>query len=200
MAVAALIAPPPAGRIGPNAILRVAQALQRRGRAAEVFRAAGLVHHLEAPPDAMVDEDDARRLHAALHLALGAHEAEAVLREAGEATAAYLLAHRIPKPVQWLLWALPAPLAARVLLTAITRHAWTFAGSGEFEARPGRPVVLTLRHNPLCRGLHREAPACAYYAATFERLFRVLVHRTSTVTETRCEARGDRACRFEIRW
>lgn len=189
-----------AGRIGPNAILRVAEALQRRGRAEEVFRSAGLAHHLAVPPSAMVDEEDARRLHAALRSTLGPHEAAQVAREAGEATAAYLLAHRIPKPVQVLLRLLPAPLAARVLLAAITRHAWTFAGSGEFEARPGRPVVLTIRRNPLCRGLASDTPACDYYAATFERLFRVLVQRDSVVTETRCEARGDRACRFEIRW
>lgn len=194
------MAGPASGRIGPNAILRVAEALQRRGRADEVFRAAGLVHHLDAPPATMVDEDDARRLHAALLITLGVREAGQVAREAGEATAAYLLAHRIPKPVQWLLHLLPAPLAARVLLAAITRHAWTFAGSGEFEAQPGRPVVLTIRHNPPCRGLRSDTPACAYYAATFERLFRVLVQRASVVTETRCEARGDRACRFEIRW
>ncbi len=189
-----------AGRIGPNAILRVAEALQRRGCADEVFGAAGLAHHLARPPDAMVDEDDARRLHAALRSTLGPREAEQVAREAGEATAAYLLAHRIPKPVQALLRRLPAPLAARVLLAAITRHAWTFAGSGSFEARPGRPAVLTIRHNPLCRGLASDTPACAYYAATFERLFRVLVQRGSVVTETRCEARGDASCRFEIRW
>ena len=189
-----------AGRIDPNAILRVAEALQRRGRAEEVFRRAGLAHHLAVPPSTLVDEEDARRLHAALRSTLGPHEAAQVAREAGEATAAYLLAHRIPKPVQVLLRLLPAPLATRVLMAAITRHAWTFTGSGEFEARPGRPVVLTIRRNPLCRGLASDTPACDYYAATFERLFRVLVQRDSVVTETRCEARGDRLCCFEIRW
>jgi divinyl protochlorophyllide a 8-vinyl-reductase len=123
-----------------------------------------------------------------------------VSHAAGVATADYLLAHRIPKPVQLLLKLLPAPLACRLLLAAISRHAWTFAGSGRFDARPGRPTLLTIRDNALCRGQHSDHPVCDYYAATFEQLFRVLVHRQARVTELSCEARGDDACSFEIRW
>ncbi len=192
-----------AGRIGPNAIIRVAEALERRvGRrlTAELFALAGIAAHLERPPTAMVDEADARRLHGLLRSELGEQLGTAVAREAGVATADYLLAHRIPKPVQALLRALPAPLACRVLLAAISRHAWTFAGSGRFEARAGRPALLTIRANPLCRGQRSDHPVCDYYAATFERLFRVLVHRDTRVTELTCEARGDDACRFELRW
>ena len=93
--------------------------------------------------------------------------------------------------------------AARVLVAAIQRHAWTFAGSGRVSAvlpRRARPLVLEIRHNPLCRGLRAGVPACDYYAATFERLFQVLVHGDSQVRETACEACGDDACRFELRW
>ena len=50
-------------------------------------------------------------------------------------------------------------------LSAIGRHAWTFAGSGRFSAQPGYPVVLTITQNPLCEGLHSKEAACAYYAA-----------------------------------
>ncbi len=192
-----------AARIGPNAITRVAQALtHQRGAAvtAQLFGLAGLGAYLEQPPQQMVDEDEARRLHGLLRSLLGDEAAGRVAREAGAATADYLLAHRIPQAVQRLLRALPAPLAARVLLRAITRHAWTFAGSGRFEAVAGRPVRLTIRDNPLCRGLHSVAPACDYYAATFERLSRVLVHRHARVAEVSCEARGDDACRFDVRW
>ena len=49
-------------------------------------------------------------------------------------------------------------------------------------------------------GPESEAPACDFYAATFERLFRVLVHPAARVTETACEACGDDACQFEIEW
>lgn len=192
-----------AARIGPNAITRLAQALTHQcGEAAtaRLFGLAGLGDYLAQPPQQMVDEDEARRLHALLRRQLGAEAAARVAREAGTATADYLLAHRIPRAVQGVLRMLPAPLAARLLLQAIARHAWTFAGSGRFEAAAGRPVRLTLRDNPLCRGLHTEVPACDYYAATFERLFQVLVQRQARVTEVSCEARGDDACRFELRW
>jgi divinyl protochlorophyllide a 8-vinyl-reductase len=204
---AALPTMPAPGRIGPNAITRVAEVLPVRvGRTvtAQVFEAAGLARYLREPPQAMVDETEVRRLHGVLREALGDAEARAVALAAGTRTADYLLTHRIPRPVQRLLRVLPAPLAARVLLAAISRHAWTFAGSGHFSARcvwrQGPPVVLTIRGNPLCKDLATAAPACDYYAATFERLFRVLVQPRSQVLEVACEACGDPECRFEIDW
>ena len=204
MAPAAI--PPGAGLIGPNAITRIAQVLPAwRGTAfaEDVFQRAGLLQHWRRPPEQMVREDEVRALHAALRALLPAEEAAAVSRAAGRATADYLLAHRIPLPVQRVLKRLPAGLAARVLVAAISRHAWTFAGSGRFSATPARgrrPLVLEIRNNPLCRDLHAAVPACDYYAATFERLFQVLVHRDTQVLETACEACGDDACRFELRW
>lgn len=192
-----------AGRIGPNAIIRVAEVLPARLGAAgtqALFEAAGLAAYLRTPPQDMVDETEVARLHAVLRQQLGSTVAGQVAWQAGRRTADYLLAHRIPKPVQALLKVLPAPLAARVLLGAITRNAWTFAGSGEFSARAGRPCVLTIRDNPLCRGLVSEQPACDFYSATFERLFQVLVHPRAQAVETACEARGDAVCRFELRW
>jgi divinyl protochlorophyllide a 8-vinyl-reductase len=70
---------------------------------------------------------------------LGPAMAAEVARDAGLRTADYLLANRIPKPVQVLLKHLPAPLAARVLLSAIRRHAWTFRRQRQLHAR-GRPA------------------------------------------------------------
>jgi divinyl protochlorophyllide a 8-vinyl-reductase len=200
---AAAAAGPAAGRIGPNAITRVAEVLprfvgERETRA--VFERARLAGYLLAPPEQMVDEAEVTRLHCALRDALGGRLAGEVARQAGQRTAEYLLAHRIPKPVQALLKWLPAPWAARLLLQAIRRHAWTFSGSGEFTARAGAPVVLTIRGNPLCRGVTSDTPACDFYAATFERLFRTLVHRNARAVEVACEARGDAECRFELRW
>jgi divinyl protochlorophyllide a 8-vinyl-reductase len=200
---AVLPAHPRAGRIGPNAITRVAEVLPGRvGQIATqaLFERAGLLHHLHRPPETMVEETEVRRLHGALRDQLGAAEAREVALAAGRRTGDYLLANRIPKPVQALLKGLPAPLAARVLLTAIRRNSWTFVGSGQFQARAGAPVVLTIRHNPLCRDLITESPACDFYAATFERLFAVLVHPRAQVREVACESCGDAECRFEIRW
>jgi divinyl protochlorophyllide a 8-vinyl-reductase len=192
-----------AGRIGPNAIAQLALALPPlvgRGATRGVFAQAGLAHRLDAPPQEMVDEDEVRRLHTALREQLGPALAAQAACDAGRRTGDYLLAHRIPRPVQALLMRLPARWAVRVLLAAIRRHAWTFVGSGRFEARAGTPVVLRIRGNPLCAGLHADTPACHFYAATFERLFAVLVHPHSRVREVACEACGDAACEFEIRW
>ena len=192
-----------AGRIGPNAITRVAEAVTaRQGRAVtrELFARAGLAAYLDAPPQAMVDESEVIALHGALRAELGAPQASDIAADAGRRTAEYLLAHRIPRAAQALLKLLPARLAARVLLRAIGGHAGTFAGSGAFRARAGRPVRLQISNNPLCRGLRTEAPVCDYYAAVFQRLFEVLVHPRARVVETACEARGDPACRFEVRW
>lgn len=190
-------------RIGPNAITRVAEALGP-ARAAPVFHRAGLGAYLASPPQAMVDEGEVIALHAALRATLGEAEAQRVAAEAGRRTAAYLLAHRIPALAQRVLKVLPAGLAARALLKAIGSHAWTFAGSGQFSARVQadrtRPVVLTITHNPLCRGVRRAGPGCDYYRAVFEVLFRTLVHAQATVQETACEACGDPACVFEVRW
>jgi divinyl protochlorophyllide a 8-vinyl-reductase len=190
-------------RIGPNAIVRMAEAVRAQageGAAARLFLRAGLADYLTHPPQHMVDEREVAALHRALREAFDGERARRLSRGAGERTGAYLLAHRIPRPVQGLLRLLPAPLAARMLLSAIGRHAWTFAGSGRFSAQAGPPVRLAIAGNPLCRGVRSAEPACDYYAATFERLFRALVHPHARVVETACEATCATACVFEVCW
>lgn len=195
--------PPAAARIGPNAVTRLAEALvaaRGAGEARAIFSRAGLAHHLAAPPERMVEEQDVIALHAALRAALPPAAAEAIAAEAGRRTGAYLLTHRIPRPMRLVLPWLPPRLSALILLAAIGRHAWTFAGSGRFARRPGRPVRFAISGGPLARGVHGPAPVCAYYAATFETLFRALVHPRARVVETDCEAMGAPACLFEARW
>jgi divinyl protochlorophyllide a 8-vinyl-reductase len=190
-------------RIGPNAIVRVAEALvERIGAEATdaLFTRAGLAPHLAHPPTAMVDEADVARLQWQLRADLDADLARAVARDAGTRTGDYLLAHRIPKPAQFVLRHLPPSLAARVLAKAITKHAWTFAGSGTFHCTPGTPFVLAIEHSPLCSRIRASAPVCHYYSATFERIFRKLVSDRARVTEVACEAAGAAACVFEVAW
>jgi len=194
---------PAVSRIGPNAIIQVTRVLERvvgSMPAAELMTDAGLGGYLLAPPQHMVDEREVIALHAAVRRRLGPAGAGEVLRQAGTATGDYLLAHRIPRPAQLLLRALPAQIAARVLVATIARHAWTFAGSGRFAAQPGRPLVITIVDNPICRGISSPAPVCDYFAATFERLFQQLVHPRAAVIETQCAAAGAPSCRFEIDW
>jgi divinyl protochlorophyllide a 8-vinyl-reductase len=191
------------GRIGPNAITRVAEVLPEvigeQGRF-KLFQLAGLAHYLQQPPQDMVNEAEVTRLHWQLQQSLGVEVTRIVARQAGLRTANYLLQYRIPKPVQAVLKVLPASLASRVLLSAIRGHAWTFSGSGVFTAKAGQPVVLRIRDNPMCRGITTPEPSCDFYAATFEHLFQVLVHRQAKVTEVECESSGGNECRFEVRW
>ncbi|CAH0276481.1 bacteriochlorophyll 4-vinyl reductase [Roseomonas sp. CECT 9278] len=195
--------PDAAARIGPNAVTRLAEALDAlRGHAdtRAVFARAGLAHRLESPPERMVDEAEVVALHAALRGLVPPDQAAAIAFDAGRRTAAYLLAHRIPRVMHLVLPRLPARWAARILLGAIGRHAWTFAGSGRFAVLPGRAVRFSIAGGPLARGVHAATPVCGYYAATFQGLFRALVAPAAQVVETACEACGDPACIFEIRW
>lgn len=187
------------GRIGPNAVTRLAEALGP-DRASEVFGRAGLSRRLVEPPGSMVPEGEVIALHRALRHLCGGDQARLVSREAGRRTALYLLEHRIPRAMQWVLRHLPAALAARVLVAAIGRHAWTFAGSGSFRAKPGLPLCLEIAGGPIPRAGAASAPVCDYYAATFETLFRTLVSPHSQVVETACEAVGASSCTFEINW
>ncbi|MCX7891327.1 MAG: bacteriochlorophyll 4-vinyl reductase [Burkholderiales bacterium] len=192
-----------AGRIGPNAIVRVAEALEARlgaGTRDDLFRAIGLAAYLERMPERMVDEAEVALLQARLVADLGRSLAREVNRDAGARTGDYLLRHRIPAPAQRALRLLPAPLAARALAAAIARHAWTFAGSGAFAYVPGKPFRFTIAGCPLCRTMRACQPMCDYYAATFERLLRALVAREARVTETACQAAGAAACAFDAAW
>ena len=193
-----------AGLIGPNAITRVEAALtQRLGRkpCQQVFAQARLLQHLASPPTRMVPEADVARLHAALHATLPGPQAAEIAAEAGRQTATYLLASRIPRPAQLLLRLLPRPTAAWLFTCAITRHAWTFAGSGRFSAmRDAGGLVLLITDNPAVRGLVAERPSCQYFAATFEGLYRAILGPKVRVVETGCEAAGASACSFRVTW
>jgi len=206
-----------AGRIGPNAVTRLAEALDEHlgePHTSELFRAAGQLHLRHAPPLHMVEENVVTALHAALRVELGLPGAARIGWRAGSLTGDYLLANRIPGPVRALLRMLPATWASRILVRAMEQHSWTFAGSGTFAAThlrgaalPGpRPAAgrvrlqLSIHGCPLCRGARAPQPVCDYFAATFERLFAALVHSSARVCETACRAGGADACTFEVRW
>jgi divinyl protochlorophyllide a 8-vinyl-reductase len=191
---------PHAGRIGPNAIIQLGEAMRADlGPAArdEVFRRAGLAAYLDQPPTTMVEETEVIALHRALRAAYPPATCRRISWEAGLLTGDYILANRIPKPAQWALRMLPAPLAAKALTAAIGKHAWTFAGSGAFRALSTRPLRLEIAGSPICRGERSPAPLCDYYAGTFTRLYRTLVDRRWTIRETHCGAVDGGACTFE---
>lgn len=184
------------GLIGPNAILQLAPVLDRTVGPevhAGILARAGLA---ELPDgSSMIPEDPVARVHRELRRSLPGR-APAMAREAGRRTADYIMAYRIPGPAQALLKILPAPVAARLLSRAIARHAWTFAGSGQFQVCS--PYCFEIRHNPMVRGEVADHPLCDWHAAVYARLYQVLVGGALTCRETACSAVHGCACRFEL--
>lgn len=191
-----------AGRVGPNAVLQLVPALTAAGlgeRIGTVFTAAGASEWLAEPPAVLLDERRVAAVHRALRRQLAPAVARAVLADAGRRTGEYVLGHRIPAPARLVIRALPRPLGARTLISAIRAHAWTFVGSGRLAAWSGPPAILEVADNPLAAAPGEPAGGCIWHAAAFERLFRGLVHPRASVRETACASDGASACRFEIR-
>lgn len=187
------------GLIGPNALTQLLPLLERAGGAElreTLLARAGVVEL----PDmlGLIDEGPVARLHQAMRAEVP-DLAPGLAWEAGVRTADYILAHRIPPPVQALLKRLPAWAAGPVLSRAIARNAWTFAGSGRFEVVRGWPAVLLIHDNPVVRGERAAVPLCHWHAGVFERLTRVLVSDRARAREVACCACGAPACRFEVR-
>lgn len=189
-----MTAPQP-GRIGPNAVLQLLPILDAAGGPdlpARLCAEAGLGQ--VRGDQGLIEEGPVARLHALVRAQLP--DPDPILRDAGTATADYILANRIPAPVRTLLKLLPPPIAARLLSQAIAKHAWTFAGTGTF--RVIGPRILELQNNPLIRGETADRPLCVWHAGVFERLYQTLVDRRLTCRETACAAMGAPACRFEL--
>lgn len=189
-----------AGRVGPNAVIQLGEALRASpdlgDAATRVYARAGLASLLDDPPAALVDERIPARLFDALWKELPAGRAAEIARDAGRRTGEYVLRNRIPALARAVLAVLPAPIAGRLLLKAIHRNAWTFAGSGHCLIESGTTCVLTIERNPL------QMPGCVWHVGVLERLFQALAGPGSRVRH--CDDRGDDtgggapACRFEI--
>lgn len=166
--------------IGPNAVLQMAWAMEGAiGHAAarEVLEVAGI----DALPsgEAMICEGAALRLHHALAV-LHPEAAGQIAEAAAVGTADYIIANRIPRFAARLLRWLPAPLAARLLMLGIEKHAWTFVGAGAFTVTG--PWNFTIDRS---RSGDATAPADSlflWYAEVFARLYSRLVRARSGCT------------------
>lgn len=191
----------PAARIGPNTIIQLAHVLRDRYgddlASALLFESTG--YAMTALPGAMVDEREAQAFVHVVMRELGVRDGARVLHEAGHRTADYLMTHRIPRPAQWIIRALPARAGLAILLKAIRANAWTFAGSGSFSVRAHQHRAdLTFHRCAMCRDMHTDTPVCDFYAGTFEHLIRTLVAPRAHVAEVECQAQGAACCRFEV--
>jgi divinyl protochlorophyllide a 8-vinyl-reductase len=188
-------------RIGPNTIIQLAQVLRDRIDEATAARLlfASTGYALGALPGAMIDEREAQAFVRAVMHELGEEPGAELLHEAGRRTADYLMAHRIPRPAQWLMRWLPKRAGLALLLEAMRANAWTFAGSGQFTvARTGAGATLMFHDCAMCRDMVASAPVCAFYAGTFARLIGTLITPRAVVREIECHAQGGHCCRFEV--
>lgn len=191
----------PMARIGPNAVIQVAAAARAMlgERFADSLVRDATPYTPEQLPTGMIDQREAQAIVRELVGRVGARAAGPVLREAGERTAEYLLAHRIPRVAQWAMRVLPRGMGLSLLLRAMSAHAWTFAGSGEFRIIHAAPwPMLEFTACAMCDGMHEDEPMCHFYGGTFERLIRELIASRATVREVACIAQGGDRCRFAI--
>ncbi len=188
-------------QIGPNSVTRTLEAIIERGYPSEARRIAAEVGLPDSIPDRLIPEAWFVALTCAVRDHFDAGVAEEILADSGARTARYVAAHRIPAPIRFVLRVLPGRVALPLLLRAIERHAWTFAGSGRFAVEGSPPRYLVLENAPTCRleacgesGWCPEAGG-AYYAAAFEGLLRLADDRVR-VREEECALEGAFACRF----
>lgn len=182
------------GRIGPNAVIHLGHAVtDRLGRdaAERLYRAAGQLHLLREPPEGMVDEALPARLFAVLWR-MHPDIAPELAWDAGRRTADYVIAHRIPRAARLVFAIAPRQIGTRLLLQAIARNAWTFAGSGHCETEFGECPSIKITNNPLIM------PGGLWHAAVLQRLFERLVASGTEVQHTSDSDPQTRHCRFDI--
>ncbi len=165
---------------------------------AGLLRDSNLDAYLQEMPREMVPEREVSALYEVMRARLDPADVREVARDAGRRTAGYVLTYRIPSFAQGVLPALPRPLGRRTLMLAIRANAWTFAGSARMRMRFRAPASISLVGCPICRNARVAQPACEYFAATFEKLFRTLVDPAYRVEEVACQAEGGSACVFQI--
>lgn len=187
----------PLGRIGPNAILQLVEPVENTLGQDAMRRLLATAHASLPDGKDMVDESDVALIHQALYR-LYPEQAQDIARTAGEGTARYICANRIPAPARLILRLAPAKAGERLLTRAIAEHAWTFCGSGYLEVHFGHTIRFELHNNPMQYGVHSKVPMCSWHAAVFQELFSSLLRRPYAASETSCCAMGSAVCSFEV--
>jgi divinyl protochlorophyllide a 8-vinyl-reductase len=165
--------------MGPNAIIQTVYALRAHYGAAAadtLLTQHEHAHLVQELPSEMIDEADFHRLVQMLVVQTGSSEAGVILREAGQRTAHYLLQHRIPWLFQRLVRILPRRVGLWLLLWAISKHAWTFVGSGQFR--------FVVNHEPsiyLAISYPSVETVAHFYGGTFSVLVQTLIDQQTDV-------------------
>ncbi len=180
-------------RIGPNSIIQTVAALEAlygKTKAETLLRKIGQGYLIENLPKEMVEEAKFHSLVIALQKEIG--ETSAILKEAGERTARYLLKVRIPFIFQKFLKLLPHRLAFRLFLFAISKNAWTFAGSGEFTYSMNQPPEITVKV------IFPSHPVVGnFYLGTFTTLLQELVNPATKIKPDINKVDGKIRCHYQ---
>lgn len=184
------------GFVGPNAIIQVAHAVNESlgpRCLRRMLKHAHVTNPLLAPPEGMIDQGSALALMRTVRSELPAEQAHLIAYDAGRRTADYLLENRIPRFAKAILAGSPERLATWLLLKAIQRNAWTFAGSGTCTIQGPPTSRISIENNPLAM------PGCVWHVAVFDRLFQRLVNPDIGFAHTSCCCAGAKSCVFELR-
>ena len=181
-------------KIGPNSIIQTVAALEAsygKNEAEALLTIARQGHLVGNLPSEMVEEETFHTLVKALEREIGSEKLAAILNDSGQRTAAYLLKVRIPGFFQKLLKPLPPGLAFKLLLFAIGKNAWTFAGSGDFSYTSGTTPEITVKVT------FPTLPVVGnFYLGTFTKLLKELVNPKTTIDASITGESGDITCRY----
>jgi len=181
-------------KIGPNSIIQTVAALEAvygKHETEALLTIAGQGHLVGNLPSEMVEEEKFHSLVKALDREIGSDKLAGILDDSGQRTAAYLLKVRIPGFFQKLLRPLPPGLAFKLLLFAIGKNAWTFAGSGAFSYTSGHAPVITVRVT------YPTLPVVGnFYLGTFTKLLKELVNPDTKIEPSITGTSGNITCRY----
>lgn len=183
-------------QIGPNALIQTVRALQEdcgERVAHDLLSTLDEIALLVRNPTHMVDEARFIRLVNGIATQRGKAVCERVLRRSGGYVGDYILENRIPSFFQRLLGWLPRRISLRVLLMAISRHAWTFVGSGDFRFQYEDSMILRIA----CGSTHNDAVA-SFYEGAFERLIQALIDPGARVARLPSQQAGSLVFRYVV--
>ncbi len=166
-------------KIGPNSIIQTVAALEAtygKTKAENMLRKIGQGYLIGNLPKEMTEETKFHTLVGALQKEIGDTATASILKDSGERTARYLLKVRIPGIFQRIVKLLPPRPAFRLLFFAISKNAWTFAGSGEFAYTLSRPPEISVRVT-----FPTQPVVGNFYLGTFTTLLQELVNKKAVI-------------------
>ncbi len=181
-------------KIGPNSIIQTVAALETtygKKKSEAMLRKIGQGYLIGNLPKEMVEEAKFHSLVIALQKEIGDTATSGILKVSGERTARYLLKVRIPGIFQQLVKLLPPRPAFRLFLFAISKNAWTFAGSGEFSYTMNRPPEITVKVT-----FPSHQVVGNFYLGTFTALLQELVNPTTKIKADILKENGNIRCKY----